>query len=71
MLADFQRRCPEARAIFSSAVDVQGSLFRYAGVVESAAGAVAGSALDAGEYAEHGQIRVLLTLVGAAPPAQS
>ncbi len=67
MMADFQRRRPHWRAVFSSAIDVQGNLFRYTGAVEgpSAAG---GDAFDAGECDDDGRIRLLLTFVGAGLP---
>ncbi len=69
MIADFQRRHPEARAVLSSGIDVQGTIFRYTGRVEASALAGA-SNMDAGECAADGRIRVLFTFTGAAPPAQ-
>ncbi|MEO8800606.1 MAG: hypothetical protein ABI551_22140, partial [Polyangiaceae bacterium] len=44
-IGSFQQRCPDDRAAFSSAIDVQGSLFRYSGIVESQTGAPGGEAL--------------------------
>ncbi|MFO0668103.1 MAG: hypothetical protein U0235_00560 [Polyangiaceae bacterium] len=35
LIVDFQRRRPGNRAVLASVVDVQGGLFRYAGVVEA------------------------------------
>ncbi len=69
MIADFQRRHPEARAVLSSGIDVQGTIFPYPGRVE---GSALGGApnMDAGECAADGRIRVLFTFTGAAPPAQ-
>ncbi|AKV00317.1 hypothetical protein AKJ09_06980 [Labilithrix luteola] len=67
LMADFQRRRPGERAVLSSAVDVQGSVFRYAGLLESLTGARGGETFDAGECDEDGRIRVLLTFVGAPP----
>jgi hypothetical protein len=70
LIADFQRRRPGERAVLSSAIDVQGTVFRYAGIVEG--GTVArGDTLDAGECDEDGRIRVLLTFVGAALPSRT
>jgi hypothetical protein len=70
MIADFQLRRPGHRAAFASAIDVQGSVFRYGGKVENATAQSAGDALDAGECDSEGRITLLLTFVGAAPPAQ-
>jgi hypothetical protein len=64
LMADFQRRRPGERAVFASAVDVQGSLFRYSGIVEGASG---GESFDAGECDDAGRIRLLLSFVGPAP----
>jgi plasmid stabilization system protein ParE len=69
MIAEFQTRRPGSRAVFASAIDVQGHLFRYAGRVEDASGAPGGEALDTGESDEEGRIRLLLTFVGAGLPA--
>jgi hypothetical protein len=66
LIVDFQRRRPGARAVFSSAIDVQGNVFRYAGRVEGAPG---GDVLDTGECTDDGRIRVLLTFVGANLPS--
>jgi hypothetical protein len=44
MIVDFQARCPALRAAFSSAVDVQGSLFRYTGIVEGTGPGAGGTA---------------------------
>ena len=71
LMADFQRRQPGMRAVFSSAIDVQGYAFRYAGMVEDATGARRGETFDAGECDEDGRIRVLLTFVGAGLPART
>ena len=69
MIAEFQARCPGARAVLASKVDVQGSLVRYAGLVEGVPSAPAnGEALDTGECDEEGRIRFLLTFVGATLP---
>jgi hypothetical protein len=67
-MADFQRRRPGARAVLSSAIDVQGKLFRYTGKIEGGDLAGGGESFDAGECDEDGRIRVLLTFVGAAVP---
>jgi hypothetical protein len=67
LIADFQQRRPGERAVLSSAIDVQGLLFRYAGIVEGSTIA-RGDTLDAGEADDDGRIRVLLTFVGAALP---
>ena len=69
LIADFQRRMPGARAVFASAIDVQGRLFRYAGAVEDANGARIGEAFDAGECDDDGKIRVFFTFVGTLPNA--
>jgi hypothetical protein len=66
LIADFQRRRPGDRAVLSSAVDVQGNLFRYAGIVERSTLARGGDTFDAGECDEDGRIRLLLSFVGAA-----
>ena len=68
LIADFQARQPHARAVFASAVDVQGNIFRYAGIVEGPTTAAGATALDAGECDDEGRIRILLTFVGAALP---
>lgn len=67
LIADFQRRRPGERAVLSSAIDVQGCVFRYSGIVEGATVA-RGDTLDAGECDEDGRIRLLLTFVGATLP---
>jgi hypothetical protein len=70
LIADFQQRRPTGRAVLTSVVDVQGSLFRFAGVLEDAAIATpGGTTLDTGECNEDGRIRVLLTFVGTALPS--
>lgn len=68
LIADFQARRPDLRAVFTSAIDVQGHVFRYAGVAEGPHGP-AGETLDTGECDDDGRIRVLLTFVGSALPA--
>jgi hypothetical protein len=70
LIADFQKRRPGERAVLSSTVDVQGNVFRYAGVVEGATVA-RGDTLDTGECDEDGRIRLLLTFVGAALPSRT
>ena len=67
LIADFQRRRPGERAVLSSAIDVQGNVFRYAGVVEGSTIA-RGDTLDAGECDEDGRIPPSTTFVGAALP---
>jgi hypothetical protein len=69
LMADFQARRPGARAVLSSAIDVQGHVFRYAGVVEGST--IGGETLDAGEADDDGRIRVLLTFVGASLPPRT
>jgi hypothetical protein len=64
LIADFRRRRPGERAVLSSDVDVQGTPFRFSGVVEGAAGARAGESFDAGECDEDGRIRLLLSFAG-------
>jgi hypothetical protein len=71
LIADFQHRRPGARAVLSSAVDVQGNVFRYVGMVEGATIARGGETFDAGESDEDGRIRLLLTFVGAALPSRT
>lgn len=61
-IANFQQRRPHDRAVFTSPIDVQGSIFRYTGKVEGQAG---GAAMDVGECDGNGKIRLLLTFVGA------
>ena len=68
LIADFQQRRPGERAVLSSAIDVQGNVFRYAGKVEEST--IGGEALDAGSCDEDGRIRVLLSFVGAVLPPQ-
>ena len=71
LIADFQQRRPGERAVLSSAIDVQGNVFRYAGVVEgSTTSARGGETFDAGECDEDGRIRLLLSFVGAALPSR-
>src|SRR4051812_1953072 len=48
LIADFQQRRPGERAVLSGVVDVQGHVFRYAGIVEGSTVA-RGDILDAGE----------------------
>lgn len=71
LITDFQRRLPGARAVFASAIDVQGTVFRYSGVVEGATLPNGGEAFDAGACDDDGRIRVLLSFVGAALPSRS
>lgn len=71
LIADFQQRRPGERAVLSSAIDIQGNVFRYVGVVEGSATARGGEAFDAGACDEDGRIRLLLTFVGAALPART
>jgi hypothetical protein len=68
LIADFQRRHPGKRAVLSSAIDVQGNVFRYAGIVEGSAIARGGETLEAGECADDGRICLLLSFVGTALP---
>ena len=65
LIADFQTRRPEARAAFTSPIDIQGTIFRYTGIVEG----TTATTLDTGECDDEGRIRVLLTFVGAELPA--
>jgi hypothetical protein len=71
LIADFQARRPAARAVLASAVDIQGHVFRYAGIVEGVTLAGGGETLDAGECDEDGRIRLLLSFVGTALPART
>lgn len=71
LIADFQRRRPGERAVLASAVDVQGNVFRYAGIVEGATTGRGGETFDAGECDDEGRIRVLLSFVGAALPSRT
>lgn len=64
LMADFQRRRPGERAVLSGAIDVQGRLFRYVGVVEGST-IPRGETFDAGECDDDGRIRLLLTFAGA------
>ena len=58
LIADLQQRRPGERAVLSRAIEIQGGLFRYGGVVESAQGECLGAALE--------RIRILLTFAGVA-----
>jgi hypothetical protein len=69
LIADFQQRRPGGRAVLSSTVDVQGNVFRYAGILEDSTIGRGGETLDAGECDDDGRIRVLLSFVGAALPS--
>lgn len=69
-MADFQKRRPGSRAVFSSGIDIQGSVFRYTGVAEDSAGARGGETFDAGACDEEGRIRFLLSFVGTSVPSQ-
>lgn len=71
LIADFQRRRTGERAVLASAVDIQGNVFRYAGVVEGSTMAGGGETFDAGECDENGRIRLLLSFVGAALPSRT
>jgi ketosteroid isomerase-like protein len=71
LIADFQQRRPGERAVLSSAIDVQGNVFRCAGIVEGSSIARGGDTLDAGECDEDGRIRLLLSFVGAALPSRT
>jgi hypothetical protein len=69
LMADFQRRQPDKRAVFTSGVDVQGHSFRYAGMIEDAiTNARGGETFDAGACDDDGRIRFLLSFVGAELP---
>lgn len=68
LIADFQQRRPGERAVLSSAIDIQGHVFRYAGIVEGSTGA-RGDTLDTGECDDEGRICLLLTFVGVALPS--
>jgi hypothetical protein len=68
LIADFQARRPGERAVLSSAIDIQGNLFRYSGIVQGSAVA-RGDTLDTGEADDMGRIRLLLTFVGATLPS--
>ena len=70
LIGDFQRRRPGLRAVLSSGIDVQGTVFRYAGVVEGSQDTGAGETFDAGECDDEGRIRLLLTFGGVALPAR-
>jgi hypothetical protein len=70
LIADFQERRPGERAVLSSAIDVQGNVFRYSGIIEGSTIA-RGDTLDAGECDDDGRIRLLLTFVGAALPSRT
>jgi hypothetical protein len=68
LIADFQQRRPGERAALSSAIDIQGHVFRYAGIVEGSTVARADT-LDTGECDDDGRICLLLTFVGMALPS--
>ena len=68
LIVDFQTRMPGARAVLSSPIEVQGHVFRYAGIVDGVTLPNAGEAFDAGSCDDDGRIRVLLTFVGVALP---
>jgi SnoaL-like domain len=70
LIADFQKRRPGERAVLSSAVDVQGNVFRYTGIVEGSTIARGGETLDAGECDQDGRIRILLSFVGTTLPSR-
>jgi hypothetical protein len=70
LIADFQERRPGERAVLSSAIDLQGNVFRYSGIIEGSTIA-RGDTLDAGECDDDGGIRLLLTFVGAALPSRT
>lgn len=71
LITDFQRRRPGERAVLSSAIDVQGNVFRYAGIVEGSTSAGGGETFDAGECDADGRIRLLLSFAGAALPSRT
>jgi hypothetical protein len=71
LIAAFQKRRPGERAVFSSAIDIQGHVFRYTGIVEGSPVAGGADNFDAGECDDEGRIRLLLTFVGAALPSPS
>lgn len=68
LMADFQRRQPNKRAVFASRVDVQGGAFRYAGMVEDPSGTRTGDVLDAGDCDDDGKIRIVISFVGVELP---
>ncbi len=70
LVADFQRRRPDDRARFASAVEVHAHTFRYLGAVDRPDGAPA-LALDTGEHDADGRLRLVLTFAGAAPAPAS
>lgn len=75
LIADFQQRRPGERAVLVSEIDVQGSLFRYVGIVqrgsEARAAPDAPENLDTGECDDDGRIRLLLTFAGATTPTRT
>jgi hypothetical protein len=69
LIAEYQKRRPNERALLSGPIDVQGSIFRYVGIVDGAP-VPRGDVLDVGECDDDGRIRVLFTFVGAGLPSR-
>jgi hypothetical protein len=67
-IAGVQRRLPIERLRLTSAIDVQGNLCRFTGVVEGPNGQIGPEASDACECDASGRIRLLFTFVGVALP---
>lgn len=68
LIADFHRRRPGDVGVLSSAVEVHGNVFRFAARISGSTVAEPVEMLDAGECADDGRIRLILSFVGAAPP---
>ena len=62
-MAAFHTKPGAGTARFTSAIDVQGRMFRFSGALERDDGTVLGKSFDAGEVDADGRIAVLLTFV--------
>ena len=67
-MAAFRADPRKLAARFTSAVDVQGRMFRFTGVVAQPDGAVVGAeAHDVGEVGDDGRIAIIMTFNGPLP----
>jgi hypothetical protein len=69
LIVDFHHRRPGDRGFLSSSIEIHHQAFRFAAKIEGSSVAAPVEMLDAGECDVDGKIRLILSFVGAAPPA--
>lgn len=67
-IVDFHRHRPGDRGRLSSAIEVHGTIFRFAAMIEGSTVAPPIEMVDTGECDDSGRIRLILSFIGAAPP---